>query len=164
MQLYTALVRYVRDVRQTRTQTYFFIIAVWFVTNVVTGILVSPSALSFGAGHHLMSCTVMVFGFIPLTANGWHGLFHLITAMAAFTAARKPKRAALLFGLIAGQIYLIVAGLGFMGGDNVLGLLTVDTSGNFVHTIEGLAMLLPVATALASNRQPVAEPLTKARA
>ncbi|WP_255772447.1 DUF4383 domain-containing protein [Mycobacteroides abscessus] len=158
MNIRSALARYFSDVRQTRTQTYLFIIALWNLIVGIQGTLTLPTAFSFGVGCHMASSTVQAFGGIPLTGNGWHGLLHLLPAVAGFVTIRKSKRAALLYGLITGTLFLVVSALGFWGGDNVLGIIAVDTSGNFVHLADGLAALLPVAIALTAKHQLAGEP------
>lgn len=163
MNIPSTLGRYIRDIRQTRTQTYLFIIALWNLIVGVQGTLTLPTAFSFGVGCHMASSTVQAFGGIPLTGNGWHGLLHLLPAVAGFVAVHKGQHAALLYGLITGTLFLVVSALGFWGGDNVLGIIAVDTSGNFVHLADGLAALLPVAMTLAAKRKPAEELSTDLR-
>jgi hypothetical protein len=105
--------------------------------------------MTFGGSMH--SCTIQFLGVIPVTVNGWHALFHLLTGLAGLCLAPTRSRAR-GYGLACGSFYLLVAALGFAGGDNVLHLMAVDTVGNIVHVIEGLLILAPSLLAVALNR------------
>jgi len=117
----------------------------------VNGPIAYAMCPSFSFGSHMMSCTIKMLGFIPVTVNGWHALFHFVTGVAGVFAARQ-LRSAFWYGIGCGWLYLFVAGMGLAGGNNVLHLMAVDTFGNWVHAVEG--GLVITAAALTSLRTP----------
>ncbi|QLY28305.1 DUF4383 domain-containing protein [Nocardia huaxiensis] len=147
-----AVPRYLAQVWRSPGQILLLVLSVWFVSNGPVAFAMNPS-LSFGARMH--SCTVMVFGFIPVTVNGWHALFHFVTGIAGLFAARTA-RSALWYGIGCGWFYLIAAGLGLAGGDNVLGFMAVDTFGNWIHAAEGGLALTAAALTTAVTPAPLA--------
>jgi hypothetical protein len=89
--------------------------------------------------------------------SGIHNLIHI--ASGAVLLAASPKRAsARLVALAFGVVYLLVAIIGFIQGDNVVGLIPVNSADNFLHVA---ISLLGIASGLASSgddtaRSPVA--------
>ena len=83
--------------------------------------------------------------------SGIHNLVHL--ASGAFLLAMSPKRAtARLAALGFGVVYLLVAIIGFIEGDTVIGLIPVNGADNFLHVA---ISLLGIGAALAT---PTGEP------
>ena len=79
--------------------------------------------------------------------NGIHNIVHL--ASGALLLAASPKRAsAKAVALAFGVVYLIVAIVGFIQGDTVLGLIPVNTADNFLHVA---ISALGIAAALMSS-------------
>ncbi|KAA8884997.1 DUF4383 domain-containing protein [Nocardia colli] len=143
------VLRYVTAVLETPLQFFVFLAGAWFTTNGVIAFGIYPD-MAFGGSMH--SCTIQFLGFIPVTVNGWHALFHLLTGLAGLAVAPVRARAA-GYTWTCGPFYLLVAALGFTGGDHVLHMMAVDTFGNIVHTIEGsLILIAGGATALAARR------------
>jgi hypothetical protein len=72
--------------------------------------------------------------------SGIHNLVHL--ASGALLLAASPKRAAArTVALVFGVVYLLVTIIGFIQGDNVLGIIPVNSADNFLHVaISGLAI------------------------
>ncbi|APA98468.1 DUF4383 domain-containing protein [Nocardia seriolae] len=130
--------RYVTAIFETPLQLFVFLAGAWFTANGVIAFGIYPD-MAFGGAMH--SCTIRFLGFIPVTVNGWHALFHLISGLAGLVMATRRPRAE-LYTLIFAPYYLLVAALGFAGGDHVLHLIAVDTFGNVVHTIEGSALMV----------------------
>ncbi|MBL1075486.1 DUF4383 domain-containing protein [Nocardia sp. 2] len=130
--------RYVNAVLATPLQFFVFVAGTWFTANGVIAFGIYPD-MAFGGGH-MQSCTIQFLGFIPVTVNGWHALFHLITGVAGLALAPMYRRAA-HYTWVCGLFYLLVAALGFAGGDHVLHMMAVDTFGNIVHTVEGVILL-----------------------
>ncbi|MGY2063149.1 DUF4383 domain-containing protein, partial [Nocardia gipuzkoensis] len=89
------------------------------------------------------------------TVNGWHALFHLLTGLAGLAVAPRAN-GSFRYTWLCGPFYLIAAALGFVGGDNVVGMMAVDTFGNIVHTIEGSLILAAgaLSASLPGLRQP----------
>ncbi|OBF81230.1 hypothetical protein A5791_06210 [Mycobacterium sp. 852002-51163_SCH5372311] len=134
--------RYVNAVLAAPLQFFVFVVGIWFTLNGIIAFGIYPD-MAFGGGH-MRSCTIQFLGFIPVTVNGWHALFHLVTGVAALVAATIRGRA-LAYTWICGPFYLLIAALGFVGGDNVLHVMAVDTFGNIVHTTEATILLATAA-------------------
>ncbi|MFB8274146.1 DUF4383 domain-containing protein [Nocardia colli] len=132
------VLRYVTAVLETPVQFFVFLAGAWFTTNGVIAFGIYPD-MAFGGSMH--SCTIQFLGFIPVTVNGWHALFHLLTGLAGLAVAPVRARAA-AYTWTCGPFYLLVAALGFSGGDHVLHMMAVDTFGNIVHTVEGSLILI----------------------
>jgi hypothetical protein len=64
--------------------------------------------------------------------SGIHNLVHI--ASGALLLAASPKRAsARLVAIGFGVVYLLVTIIGFIQGDNVIGLIPVNSADNFLH-------------------------------
>jgi hypothetical protein len=72
--------------------------------------------------------------------SGIHNLIHI--ASGALLLATAPKRATARFAALGfGVVYLLVTIIGFIQGDNVLGIIPVNSADNFLHVaISGLAI------------------------
>ena len=84
---------------------------------------------------------------IGFEVNGWHNLVHIASGLLLLAAAPKRKSAkavALVFGLTYGLVALI----GLIDGDTVLGLIPVNPADNIRHSALSLAGIL---AALASD-------------
>ena len=72
-----------------------------------------------------------------LAINGWHNVFHLTSGLVGLAAAGYAARQyALGFGLL----YIVVAIWGFVigSGEDILGIIPVNTEDNILHLILGL--------------------------
>jgi hypothetical protein len=72
-----------------------------------------------------------------LAINGWHNVFHLTSGLVGLAAAGYVARQyALGFGLL----YIVVAIWGFVmgSGEEILGIIPVNTEDNILHLILGL--------------------------
>jgi hypothetical protein len=143
------VLRYVTAILETPLQFWVFVMGAWFTSNGVIAYGIFPD-MAFGASMH--ACTIQFLGFIPVTVNGWHALFHLLTGIVGLVLAPVRFRA-LGYSLICGMFYLVVAALGFAGGGPVLHLMAVDTVGNIVHVVEGVLTLTPGVLALARSHR-----------
>ncbi|WP_278264788.1 DUF4383 domain-containing protein [Nocardia sp. AG03] len=143
-----AALRYVSAVLDSPLQFAVFLFGVWFTLNGVIAFGVYPD-MAFG--HSMHACTIQFLGFIPVTVNGWHALFHLVTGLLGLVLAPARTRAT-RYLLANGPFYLLIALLGFVGGDNVLRVMAVDTFGSVVHAIEGAVMVILGATAVIRGR------------
>ncbi|WP_330180941.1 DUF4383 domain-containing protein [Nocardia sp. NBC_01503] len=93
------------------------------------------------------------------TGNGWHALFHLITGLAGLVLAPVRSRS-LAYTRVCGLFYLLIAALGFTGGDHVLHMMAVDNFGNVVHTIEG-GIMIGVGGLAAAGARVIAQPAVR---
>ncbi len=86
---------------------------------------------------------VGVLGFIPgITTNGHllgvfevdmvHNIIHILSGIAALIFA---KSAAKMFLRVFGLIYLLVAIIGWIQGNTVLGLFSVNTADHILHLL-----------------------------
>ena len=106
-------------------------VGLWWVANGIGALLLDPN-LSVGRVHG----SGQLLG-LEITANGWHGLFHLLPGLLGIAAAWRP-RPALAYLLVAGGLYIAVGGWGLIAGGASVGLIAVDGTGDLVHLIEGL--------------------------
>jgi hypothetical protein len=71
-------------------------------------------------------------GFLGFEVNGWHNVVHLLSGLlllAAFRRRGPAKAVALGFGLVYG----VVAVIGLIDGNDVLGLIPVNPADNILH-------------------------------
>ena len=94
---------------------------------------------------------VGILGFVPgLTTNdmllgifmvgGLHNVIHLVSGLAALAAAWGMFSSRLYFQVF-GVIYAIVTVVGFVQGDTVLGLITVNMADNVLHLVIAVVAL-----------------------
>jgi hypothetical protein len=92
--------------------------------------------------------------------SGIHNLIHI--ASGALLLAASPRRgSARLVALGFGAVYLLVAIIGLIQGDTVLGIIPVNGADNILHV---LISLLGIGAALASNAYEDARGTSPARA
>jgi len=142
-----ALARYLGHVRSSPTQLATFLMAAWFTSNGPVALLIYPNF----SMHPTQSRTIELLGFIPVTVNGWHALFHLITGVVGLFCLRTSRTAARYAGATA-VVYAAAGVLGLLGGTSVCGMMAVDTFGNWVHVVEALILAGISAATVASNR------------
>jgi hypothetical protein len=79
--------------------------------------------------------------FIVFQVNGWHNVVHIATG--AFLILMAPKARSAVTGLlIFGAAYAAVTIWGFVDGNDVIGLIPVDTADNWLHVAITVAALL----------------------
>ncbi|MEK7613622.1 MAG: DUF4383 domain-containing protein [Patescibacteria group bacterium] len=95
---------------------------------------------------------VGVLGFVPgITSDGMllgifevdmvHNIIHLVSgAVFAYAAMQSAKMSKMVFKVF-GVIYAIVAVVGLMQGDTVLGLIATNMADHVLHVILAVAML-----------------------
>lgn len=132
---------YVPRVLDSPLQLFALVLGLWFTFNGVVAYGIYPD-MAFGSSMH--SCTVAFLGFIPVTVNGWHALFHLVTGVLALVLATTHRRSVVYLRACA-PFYLVVGLLGLVGGDSVLDVMAVDRFGSIVHIVEGASMVGAVA-------------------
>ncbi len=89
---------------------------------------------------------VGILGYVPgITSNGLllglfmvdglHNIIHLLTGLLAVGAAWGTGAYSRLYFKVFGVVYGLVTILGFIQGDNVLGLFMVNTMDNLLHLV-----------------------------
>jgi hypothetical protein len=75
-----------------------------------------------------------------LDVNGWHNVVHIASGAVGLLVARSYGGSR-VYAIGLGAVYLVVALLGFIAGDGdeILNLIPVNTSDNFLHLLIGLA-------------------------
>src|SRR4051794_294763 len=106
-------------------------------TLVVAGIIGFFYSASFGSPGDVDA----VFGILDV--NGWHNVVHILTGALGLLAFGAGVYAARQYALALGVVYLIVAVWGFIvgDGDQILGIIPVNTEDNVLHLLLGLAGL-----------------------
>jgi hypothetical protein len=88
-----------------------------------------------------------------LDVNGWHNLVHIASGAVGLLVVGS-YRGARAYALGLGAVYLLVTLLGFIAGDGgeILNLIPVNTEGNFLHLLIGLAGIAAVLATPAKDR------------
>jgi hypothetical protein len=123
--------------RDTNSKTPAELYALLFgATLLLAGILgfIADSSFDFGSGTN--GDDLIVF-----EVNGTHNLVHIASGLLGLALAGSAARAR-AYALGFGAVYLLVAIIGFIDGDNVLGLIPVDTADNFLHLAIALTGLI----------------------
>jgi len=80
--------------------------------------------------------------FIVFEVNGWHNIVHIATGVFLVAIAAAPTTA-ITGAIVFGALYVVVTIWGFIAGDNVLGLVSINLPDNLLHlalAILGLAI------------------------
>jgi hypothetical protein len=120
------------------------VIGAWWITNGIGAVVADPN---LATSHVHGGGTVLG---LAITANGWHALFHLLPGLIGIAVASRP-RAALVYTLVSGAIYIAVGGWGLIAGGSSIGVIAVDTTGDLVHLIEGLLVSAAGVSTLATR-------------
>ena len=94
---------------------------------------------------------VGILGFVPgITTNGLllgifevdalHNIIHLVSGAVFLYAAMKPAKASLVFKVF-GVVYALVAVIGLVQGDTVLGLISTNTADHLLHVVLAIVIL-----------------------
>lgn len=126
-------------------QRFVIGMAVWWLISVAGASLIWPS---LWLNPKIMQHEIILG--IPLMINGWHVLFHLLSAgIGLFVAACNLFPIA--WAISTGALYLAI-GIVVHSGQHVLGavgMMPNDIVGNALHVAEGSLMLIVGAAALA---------------
>ncbi|MDJ0396752.1 DUF4383 domain-containing protein [Rhodococcus sp. G-MC3] len=146
--------RYLARIRESPTQIAASVLAFWLFLQGPIGLLVNSDF----SMHPMGSRSIELFGFIPVTVNGWHAMFHLITGGLGLILVRT-RTGAISYATIIAAIYIPVGMVGVVSGTSVCGMIAVDAFGSWVHVIEGATMVMAIIAALtprtnASRRVP----------
>ena len=92
-----------------------------------------------------------------LDVNGWHNLVHIASGVVGLAVAGSYGGAR-AYALGLGVVYLLVTLLGFIAGDGdeILNLIPVNTEGNFLHLLIGIAGIGAGLATPARERYPAA--------
>jgi hypothetical protein len=106
-------------------------------TLVVAGIIGFFYSADFGSPGDVDA----VFGILDV--NGWHNVVHILTGALGLLAFSAGLYAARQYALALGVVYLVVAIWGFVvgDGDQILGIIPVNTEDNLLHVLLGVAGL-----------------------
>jgi uncharacterized protein DUF4383 len=97
------------------------------ITLLAVGILGFIADSSFGSGSNVQGSDFIIF-----EVNGWHNLVHILSGVVGIALSRRADTAR-LFALGFGAVYLLVTIWGFVDGNDVIGLIPVDTADNILH-------------------------------
>lgn len=114
---------------------------------IVAGLIGFAADATFESGAGLDGDTLL-----GLEVNGWHNLVHLASGLLlviGLGSNTRARRVCHLFGLT----YLVVAIVGFADGDDLFGLLPINTADNVLHA--ALAVVALWAAALSKDRRDV---------
>lgn len=75
-----------------------------------------------------------------LDVNAWHNLVHLLSGALGLLAFASGPRAARIYALAFGAVYVVVAIWGFIigGGESILGFIPVNDEDNVLHAVLGV--------------------------
>src|SRR3954452_10860573 len=94
---------------------------------LLAGILGFISDATFDTGANLQGD-----GFLGFEVNAWHNIVHILSGLLLLSAFRRrgpAKTVALAFGLVYG----LVAIIGLIDGNDVLGIIPVNPADNVLH-------------------------------
>ncbi|HYI80470.1 MAG TPA: DUF4383 domain-containing protein [Thermoleophilaceae bacterium] len=113
------------DYGKTPAQIYSLVFG---ATLLVAGIAGFFADSSFGdLGSNVQGDDLIVF-----EVNGWHNLVHIASG-ALGLALMGSAAGARLYALGFGAVYLVVTIWGFIDGNDVLGLIPVNSADNWLH-------------------------------
>jgi hypothetical protein len=126
-----------RTTGMTRAQVFCVVVGATLVAAGVLGFFYS-SDFSTGSAVNEPGNRDAVLGILDV--NGWHNVVHLATGVVALALAPSPSYAR-GYALVFGVTYLILATIGFAvgDGDSILDLIPVNTEGNVLHLLLGVA-------------------------
>jgi hypothetical protein len=71
-----------------------------------------------------------------------HNIIHLLSGILALIFASQGDGPARMFAKVFGAVYALVAIIGFVQGDTVLGIITINTADNYLHVLLALLFFL----------------------
>ena len=108
----------------------------------------SKLAMVFG----VVFLAVGVLGFVPgitddndmllgiFQVSALHNVIHILSGVAALIGAKSDEYAKYYF-IVFGAVYAVVAIVGWVQGDTVLGIIDVNAADNVLHTVLAIAIL-----------------------
>ena len=101
--------------------------------------------------------------FLGLEVNGWHNVVHIASGLFLLAMAgkrRTAKPAALAFGVVYG----LVAIIGLIDGNDVLGFIPINKADNVLHILLSLAGILAAVISRTEDDHVLAGPVPPAAA
>jgi hypothetical protein len=71
-------------------------------------------------------------GFLGFEVNGWHNIVHILSGLVLLAAFRR-RGPAKTIAIAFGAIYAVVAVIGLVDGNDVLGIIPVNAADNVLH-------------------------------
>jgi Domain of unknown function (DUF4383) len=109
---------------RTPAQVYALVFG---ITLVVAGVAGFFADSSFDVGSGVQGDDLIVF-----EVNGWHNIVHIASG-ALGLALMGTAAGARAYALGFGAVYLVVTIWGFIDGNDVLGLIPVNSADNWLH-------------------------------
>ncbi len=107
-------------------------------------LLIAAGILGFFFGGSEFNTGSNITGqeFLGFEVNGWHNVVHIATG--AFLLLMSPKAKSAVTGLVIfGVAYVVVTIWGFVDGNDVIQLITINTADNILHAfLAGAALLV----------------------
>ena len=129
-----------RGTDKTPAQLYALLFGATLLLAGILGFFVDSN---FDFGNGIGGDELVVF-----EVNGTHNIVHIASGLLGLALAGAPSGAR-AYALGFGAVYLLVTIIGFVDGEDVLGLIPVNTADNFLH----LAIALTgIAAGLASRQ------------
>jgi hypothetical protein len=111
------------------------------VSLVVAGVLGFVADSSFDTGSGVQGDELIVF-----EVNGWHNLVHIASGLLLVAGAPRPGTAKLV-ALVFGLTYALVTVIGLIDGNDVIGLLPINSADNVLHiALTALALFAGLAS------------------
>lgn len=120
------------DEGRTPAQLYALLFGVALLLVGIIGFFVDSS---FETGSGIEGDELIIF-----EVNGIHNLVHIASGLLGLALAGS-RSGARLYALGFGAVYLLVTIIGFIDGNDVLGLIPVNTADNFLHLVIALTGL-----------------------
>lgn len=118
-----------------------------------------PFERAFALVLGIVLLIVGILGFIPFfAANGYlldifridgvHNLVHILSGIVGIACGLANASFSRLYAGIFGVVYAIVAIVGFIEGNSILGLFAINGADNWLHVVIALASLAVFAAAM----------------
>ncbi len=115
----------------------------------------------FGGSDFAAGSGVSGKEFIVFEVNGWHNVVHIATG--AFLVVMSPKPASAAAGALAfGLAYVVVTVWGFIDGNDVINLVSINAADNWLHLALAVAGIVVGVTAGALGASARRDPAGKA--